>query len=80
MVNENFDSVTELYMRVLPALRLKKKELKIENLGFITEKDIWDCLTKKEWSNQSDLTLHDIVDSILHLKEEVILEYMNSVL
>lgn len=78
MVNEKFDSITELYRRVLPALRSKKKELIIHKLPFITEMDIWDCLRKNKWSKETDLTLFDIVNDILTVKESYLIEYMNT--
>ncbi len=77
MVNEQFNSVTELYMRVLPALQVKRKEFIVNKLNFITEKDIWDCLNELVWSKNTDLTLFDIVNSILTLKEEVILDFLS---
>ena len=78
MVNEKFNSITELYMRVLPALRSKKKELAISKLGFVTEKDIWDCLRETKWSKETNLTLFDIVNDILTVSESVIVEYMRT--
>ena len=78
MVNEKFNSITELYMRVLPALRSKKIELAISKLGFVTEKDIWDCLRETKWSKETNLTLFDIVNDILTVSESVIVEYMRT--
>ncbi len=77
MVDEDFRSVSELYIRVLPALRIKKKELNRNKMQFITEKDIWSCLRDKYWKKEAALTLYDIVNSILSLEEDVILEYMS---
>ena len=78
MVDEDFRSVSELYIRVLPALRIKKKELARNQMKFINEKDIWSCLRDKYWRKEASLTLYDIVNSILNLKEEEILEYMSN--
>lgn len=78
MVNEKFNSITELYKRVLPALRSRKKELAISKLGFITEKDIWEVLRETKWNKESNLTLFDIVNDILTIPEHVIVEYMRT--
>lgn len=78
MVNEKFNSITELYKRVLPALRSRKKELAINKLGFITEKDIWEVLRETKWNKETNLTLFDIVNDILTIPESVIVEYMRT--
>lgn len=78
MVDEKFDSITELYKRVLPALRSKKKELTISKLSFVTEKDIWDYLRNNKWNKETNLTLFDIVNDILTVRESSIVEYMKS--
>lgn len=78
MVDEKFNSVTELYKRVLPALRSKKKELIINKLGFITEKDIWDFLRENKWSKEANLTLFDIVNDILTVEESSLVQYMKA--
>ena len=78
MVDEKFNSVTELYKRVLPALRSKKKELVINKLGFITEKDIWDFLRENKWSKEANLTLFDIVNDILTVEESSLVQYMKA--
>lgn len=78
MVDEKFNSITDLYRRVLPALRSKKKELSINKLSFITEKDIWDYLRNNKWNQETNLSLFDIVNDILTLPESSIVEYMKS--
>ena len=78
MVNEKFNSITELYKRVLPALKSKKKELAVSKLGFITEKDIWDCLRDTKWGKEANLTLFDIVNDILTIRESSLVEYISS--
>lgn len=75
MVNDKTKTMANLYQKVLPALRSKRKELQTKNLGFITEKEIWDYLRLDKWPKEGDLTLFDIVDDILNMKEEDLLEY-----
>lgn len=56
----DFNSLEELYKRVLPALRIKSSETKE-----VTEQDIWDYLAKTKWNIATNLTLYDIVNDIL---------------
>ena len=77
MVTENFGTLIDLYNRVLPALKSKVKELKQNHITFVTEKDVWDCLRKKKWNGESDLTLYDIVNDILFVDEKEVVNYLN---
>ena len=67
MVTENFKTVPELYRRVLPALKSKRKELELKKLGFITENDIWNCLRRTKWARDAD---------ILNIEPEKLLEFL----
>ncbi len=77
MVNEEFQSLQELYERVFPALHSKREELRIQKLPFITEKIIWNCLMERKWHRNVDLTLFDIVNDILNITEKELIIYMN---
>lgn len=77
MVSENFKTLKDLYIRVLPALKSKVKELKDKNILFVTEEDIWNYLKNNEWDSKTDLTLFDVVNDILFLKDEIIINYLN---
>ena len=65
---EDFQSIDELYKRVLPALRIKKCEFHYFGYSHIFEKDIWNYLSDVKWKMGYHLTLFDIVDDILQLK------------
>ena len=65
-----FKSLNELYERLLPALRSKKKELKNNGFSYIHEEDIWNYLKLMVWRNNTDLTLAKMVDDILNTKNE----------
>ncbi len=69
-----FGSVKELYARVLPALRSKKKELIRNKIKYITEQDIWTVLSNNTWKKEQDLTLADIVDDILNIDNTKLVE------
>lgn len=71
-----FASEQELYKRVKPALRAKKKEL--ERLGFpyIKEEEIWQFLKGTKWKKEKGLMLADVVSDILHLENQKIDRYV----
>ena len=73
-----FDSIEELYSRVLPALKSKKRELYRNKIKYINEQDIWDVLSKNNWKNDKNLTLADIVDDILNTSNEKLISLYHS--
>lgn len=77
MAQDNINSLKELYLKVTPALKTKKEELKRNRIRFITEKMIWDYLKNNIWYNKDDLSLYDIVDDILSLDEIALINYLN---
>ena len=62
-----FSNQDELYIRLLPALRIKKKELNKRLKTNITEKDIWEYLKNIKWTKSIGLSLSVMVDDILKL-------------
>lgn len=76
MVNQEFTTIQELYEKVMPALKSKKNELRINKIYFIKEKEIFLCLQETKWQNESNLTLYDIVNDILTIKIDDLLTYM----
>lgn len=61
-----FKSLNELYNRLLPALRSKKKELNKKGYNYIHEEDIWNYLKQNAWKQNVVLTLDKMVDDILN--------------
>ena len=61
----NFKSIDELYMRLLPALKTKKNEMKIQKFN-ISENKIWQYLLDNVWNKKSGLTIDEMVDDILN--------------
>ncbi|WP_102691214.1 post-transcriptional regulator [Rummeliibacillus pycnus] len=59
----------QLFTKVLPVLKIKKTDFKIEGLKSITEHDIWRFLIMKKWKklNESDLVLHKVISDIFSL-------------
>ena len=80
MMNEiKFKSLTDLYKRLMPALKSKKSELYLCGYKFITELDIWNCLRSYKWNDQTSLTLDKMVDDILNTKNELFSMYLNDI-
>lgn len=74
-----FTSEQELYNRLLPALKSKKKILSKTGYSYIKEKDIWEALTNEKWSNVTGLELCDMVDDILHIEDKFLNNYYHKV-
>lgn len=76
-----FKTAEELYNRVLPALRSKANEFKRDHISYVSEKDIWNYLSKTEWRKKQDLEFYELVDSILNLTiadmEKYLIEKIN---
>ncbi len=70
-----FKSVRELYERVTPALKSKVKELRKNNITYINENDIWNCLIELYWKKEKGLVLSEIVDDILNTDNSILEEY-----
>lgn len=64
---------SELFNRVLPALRTKKNELIRNDIKIINENDIW-SFNKIKWKNTSGLTISKMVDDILNTSDS---DYVN---
>ncbi len=60
-----FESINDLYNRVLPALRTKKREFQKKGV-FILEKELFNYLINTKWSKINNLSLNQIVNDILN--------------
>lgn len=69
MENIKFNSLEELYQRLIPAMTTKVNELKLVGINYITTDDIWNYLRKYKWSKSKDLTLSECVDDILNTSD-----------
>ena len=61
-----FESIDELKKRLMPALRIRVRELNKENRSVTTE-DLWEYFISI-WHRSKNLTLADLVDDILNKK------------
>ncbi len=71
----DFSSLEELYNRLKPALRTKKRELKENGYGYLKIEDIWNYLKENKWKRSSNLSLNDMVSDILNADNEFIDDY-----
>lgn len=66
-----FHDVEELKQRVMPALRLRKKELKKQNIN-LSEEEIWNYFVENSWKKAYQLSLSKIVDEILNSEISIV--------
>ena len=66
IMEEKFDSLKELYQRLLPALRSKKKEMEREKMLGISELDLFSYFCEFVWKEKTALTLGEMVHDILN--------------
>ncbi len=74
MEDIKFKDITELYERLLPALRTKRNELLREKF-LMSELDIWNYLKDTMWDSSEDLKLHDMAHHILNFNVEEYIMY-----
>ena len=67
---DNINTLEELYNKLLPVLTTKINEMKLRHINYITEIDIWNCLTTK-WAKKSNLTFSDMVSDILNTNNDI---------
>lgn len=73
-----FNSISELYKRIRPALVTKTNELKKRSINYIKEEDIWNYLKEKKWLKTADLSLAEMVNDILNLDNYEIENYVKN--
>lgn len=62
---KDFNSIEELYNHVLPALKIRAKELKKIGKNF-DENHIWNHLIRTKWMKAQDLSLAEMINDILY--------------
>lgn len=65
-----FNNIKELYNRVLPALRVKRRLLLKKGIN-VKENEIFEYLAKEKWSKSINLALNEIVSDIINIEESV---------
>lgn len=75
MESMKFNSLEELYKKLVPAMDTKVNELRINGISYISIEDIWDYNKKNNWSKSKDLTLSQCVDDILNTSDDKYKKY-----
>lgn len=73
-----FASQEELFARIKPALRSKKKLLAKNGFKYLNENDIWDYMRFNKWNKSFGLELCDMVNDILNTDNKLILTYYHN--
>lgn len=79
-MNNEFKTLDELYNKVKPALYSKVMEFKRNHINYIKEEDIWNYLSITFWRKAESLTILDMVNDIMALKEEDMKTYVHDIL
>ena len=74
-----FNSLEDLYKKVLPALNTKVADLKRNNIKYINEEDIWHYLRQNYWQKAEKLSLGEVVSDILSTPNEELEEYLSKI-
>ena len=69
MEDIRFNSLEELYNRLIPAMETKVNELKHNGIRYINIDDVWNYLKKNKWNKSKNLSLSDCVDDILNTSD-----------
>ena len=70
-----FSSEKELFNRLKPALKSKKRELNDYGYGYLKIEDIWNYLKESVWIRSKNLALNEMVSDILNVDNEEVDEY-----
>lgn len=70
-----FNSASELYERLQPALRSKVAELKRDGYEYLTVEDVWNYLKESKWKNSKNLALNEMVSDIFSRDNAIIDDY-----
>ena len=70
-----YNSLTELYISLLPAFKVKKRLLGITEYNNLQNEDIWKYLAVNKWKESCNLTISDMVNDIIMVDAENIINY-----
>ncbi len=71
-----FETIEDLYRRIMPALRTKRREMRRNGYPYIKEEDIWNYLKEVKWARARNLLLYEMVNDVLGASEEQIDSYL----
>ena len=79
-MDNEIQSLEQLYKRVYPALTSKKRELNKTGYDYIKQKDIWEYLSNEKWINTEGLDISTMVSDIFQADNKAIDNYLKDTL
>ena len=79
-MDNEIQSLEQLYKRVYPALTSKKRELNKTGYDYIKQKDIWEYLSNEKWINTEGLDISTMVSDIFQADNKAIDNYLKETL
>lgn len=70
-----FNSLSELYDRLKPALDSKVAELNREGYTYLTREDVWNYLKEIKWTKSNNLALNEMVSDIFNCDSGILDAY-----
>ena len=70
-----YNNLTELYLALLPAFKVKKRLLGMTSYEYLTNEDIWKYLAINKWKGSYNLTVFDMVNDIIMIDAVDIINY-----
>lgn len=74
--SDKFNSLSDLYKRILPALEAKVSELKRDGFRYIESLDIWNYCIETKWKNRNNLRIYEMVDDIFNVDNVILDSYV----
>lgn len=71
-----FTSLAQLYRKLLPAFKVKKRLILNSRYKHITNENIWTYLTETKWKEANNLSLPEMINDIITVDLEEINKYI----
>jgi hypothetical protein len=66
---EEYKSLKELYVSLIPAFNVKLRMLKSKGITFISREDIWNYLKTTKWEKSINLGIAEMVSDIINTSD-----------
>ena len=73
-----YTSQFELYNKLLPVFKVKKRLIQYSKYNHITNEDIWHYLIETKWKKSYNLQISEIINDIITLDLEELNKNINS--
>ena len=73
-----FESLQQLYRKLIPAFNVKNRLIKYSKYNHITNENIWMYLAETKWKNAYNLELPEMVNDIINVDLEEINKYIEA--